>query len=97
MRTTSTRALSATSPRQPLHFEMRSAALLRPVAAIAATIVACTAWAANDSALKAGAFKPARLAPELALRGSNGTELKLSQYRGKVVALGFGYTTCPDV
>jgi len=36
-------------------------------------------------------------APDFALRGSDGAELRLSRYRGKVVALGFGYTFCPDV
>jgi len=48
-------------------------------------------------AFKTGAFDPPRAAPDFALRGSNGAELKLSKYRGKVVALGFGYTSCPDV
>jgi protein SCO1/2 len=52
---------------------------------------------ADSSALKAGVFTPARLAPEFSIRGSNGQDLKLSQYRGKVVLLSFGYTTCTDV
>jgi len=47
--------------------------------------------------LVTGAFDPARPAPDFTLRGSNGAELKLSRYQGKVVALGFGYTSCPDV
>jgi protein SCO1/2 len=54
----------------------------------------CAAVAAE---LRSGAFRPARAAPELSLQGSDGRELKLSRYRGKVVALGFGYTSCPDV
>jgi protein SCO1/2 len=54
-------------------------------------------WAANVDALRAGAFDPPRQAPELALEGSNGEPLNLSRYRGKVVVLGFGYTSCPNV
>jgi protein SCO1 len=58
---------------------------------------ACAAGDAFSAELKTGAFKPPRPAPEMSLRGSDGAELKLAHYRGKVVALGFGYTTCPDV
>lgn len=47
--------------------------------------------------LKAGVFDPPRLAPDFNLRGSDGSELKLSRYRGKLVVLGFGYTSCADV
>jgi protein SCO1/2 len=52
---------------------------------------------AEDSALRAGVFDPPRAAPEFSLRGSNGTELRLSHYRGKVVILVFGFTSCPDI
>jgi protein SCO1/2 len=54
-------------------------------------------FAAESPALKAGVFDPPRVAPEFTLHGSDGTEFKLSRYRGKVVALGFGYTSCADV
>lgn len=53
--------------------------------------------AANDATLKAGVFSPPRQAPDFSLSGSNGAELKLSQYRGKVVILAFGFTSCVDV
>jgi protein SCO1/2 len=53
--------------------------------------------AAADAEFRTGVFSPPRQAPEFTLRGSNGSELTLSKYRGKVVALGFGYTSCPDV
>jgi protein SCO1 len=53
--------------------------------------------AASTPELRAGVFDPPRAAPNFSLKGSNGTELKLSSYRGKVVALGFGYTHCPSV
>lgn len=51
---------------------------------------------ASDN-LKAGVFSPPRQAPDFSLSGSNGAELKLSQYRGKVVILAFGFTSCVDV
>lgn len=52
---------------------------------------------ADDSSLIAGVFTPPRLAPEFSLSGSDGRELKLSHYRGKVVLLAFGYTSCTEV
>ena len=53
--------------------------------------------AADVDALKAGVFNPPREAPDFSVRGSDGAALTLSQYRGKVVVLGFGYTHCPNV
>ncbi len=53
--------------------------------------------AADNTNLISGVFNPARLAPDFSLRGSDGTELKLSRYRGKVVLLAFGYTSCTAV
>jgi protein SCO1 len=48
-------------------------------------------------ALKAGVFEPPRQAPELMLRGSDGSELRLSRYRGKLVLMSFGFTSCAAV
>ncbi|MES2046997.1 MAG: SCO family protein [Pseudomonadota bacterium] len=56
-----------------------------------------TANATNNAGLKGGAFDPPRVAPDFSLHGSDGTELKLSRYRGKLVVLEFGYTSCFDV
>jgi protein SCO1/2 len=53
--------------------------------------------AADNVALIAGIFTPPRLAPDFALLGSDGKELRLSHYRGKVVLLSFGYTSCTEV
>src|ERR1700738_1606525 len=50
--------------------------------------------AADTSSLIAGVFNPPRLAPDFSLRGSDGAELELRRYRGKVVLLALGYTSC---
>jgi len=55
------------------------------------------AHAAPSPALKAGVFEPPRQAPELMLRGSDGSEVKLSRYRGKLVLMSFGFTSCAAV
>ena len=62
-------------------------------------LLSCTAAssAAEDTSLNAGVFTPARQAPDFTLSGSDGHELQLSDYRGKVVILAFGFTSCPDV
>jgi protein SCO1/2 len=60
-------------------------------------LLSMTTQANEVDALKAGVFNPAREAPEFSVRGSDGAALTLSHYRGKVVVLGFGYTSCPNV
>lgn len=59
----------------------------------------CRAPAApsNPLGLKAGVFEPPRMAPDFTARGSDGKPLTLSQFRGKLVLLEFGYTSCADV
>ena len=47
--------------------------------------------------LKGGVFDPPRAAPDFSLDGSDGRALELSRYRGRVVALGFGFTHCEYV
>ncbi len=49
------------------------------------------------AAFKAGMFDPPRAAPDFSLQGSTGHELKMSQYRGKVVLLAFGFSSCTAV
>jgi protein SCO1/2 len=55
------------------------------------------AVAAGEDSLRSGVFNPPRNAPEISLPSTDGSELKLSRFRGKVVALSFGFTTCPEV
>jgi protein SCO1/2 len=60
-------------------------------------LLAAAAGAADDAALRAGVFDPPRQAPDFSLAGSDGAELRLTRFRGKVVVLGFGFSSCPDV
>lgn len=47
--------------------------------------------------MKAGTFDPPRSAPDFSLPASDGSEVTLSRYRGKVVLLTFGFTYCAAV
>ena len=49
------------------------------------------------AAMKAGAFDPPLRAPDFALLGAGGSRLSLKRYRGKVVLLTFGFTSCAVV
>lgn len=71
--------------------------LTRVLALLIPLLLAAAASAAPAPALKAGVFEPPRAAPEFALRGSDGGELTLARYRGKVVLLAFGFTHCAAV
>ena len=41
--------------------------------------------------------EPYPVAPEIQLTRAAGTDFRLSEMRGRVVALFFGYTSCPDI
>jgi protein SCO1 len=64
---------------------------------LAALLLLAASAAGGEPTLKAGVFNPPRHAPEFSLQGSDGRELTMSRYRGKVIVLGFGFTSCPDV
>jgi protein SCO1 len=74
---------------------MSYASRLAPL--LACMLLSMTAQATDAEGLKAGVFNPAREAPDFSVRGSDGADLTLSHYRGKVVLLGFGYTSCLNV
>lgn len=67
------------------------------LASVAMLLWATGALAGDRAVLKAGVFEPPRVAPELSLEASTGGKLSLASYRGKVVLLGFGFTSCPEV
>jgi protein SCO1/2 len=64
---------------------------------LAVVLLACFTTVARSEALKAGVFDPPRVAPNFVLDGSNGEQLALEMFKGKVVVLGFGFTSCPAV
>lgn len=75
-----------------------SVRLPRAFALLPLLLLVTTAVSAADNAtFKAGVFNPPRQAPDFALRGSDGSELRLGRYRGKVVVLAFGFTHCPEI
>ena len=73
-----------------------TAAILAVAVASVATVSSANP-AAAPAAFKAGVFDPPREAPDFTLEGSNGHALELSRFRGKVVLLAFGYSSCPGV
>lgn len=92
------RASSGTSRRRVSRFESAGRAGPARAALFGLLLaVAVGARAATGPELRAGVFDPPRGAPDFTLKGSNGSQITLSRYRGKVVALGFGYTHCPSV
>lgn len=72
-----------------------AALLLSLVLASMATTTLASLGAA--AALRAGVFDPPRMAPDFSLPGSNGSDVSLAHYRGKVVLMAFGYTNCAAV
>jgi len=67
-------------------------------------ILVATLWliaggchAVANTALKSGVFEPPRMAPDFSLTGSQGTPFTLSQQRGKLLVLGFGFSHCPSI
>jgi len=80
-----------------LSFRVASRVWVSLLLGAAAAVPTTPLSAAPPSGFKAGVFEPARPAPEFALRGSDGSELTLARYRGKVVLMSFGFTHCAAV
>jgi protein SCO1/2 len=64
---------------------------------LAAFAVWQAAGALRRPQFRGGAFEVRAPAPDFTLTGDTGEPVRLSQFRGKVVLLYFGYTFCPDV
>ena len=60
-------------------------------------LLACLIATTATGAFKSGVFDPPRQAPEFSLQGTDGQTLNLNKYRGKVVLLAFGYSSCTAV
>ena len=71
-------------------------ALVLPLAALG-TYVTFQQAQQIEQGLRTGTFDPPREAPAFSLDGSDGKKLSLSDYLGKVVVLGFGYSYCEQV
>jgi protein SCO1/2 len=52
---------------------------------------------AGDGDFKSGVFDPPSAAPDFQLQGSNGSPVALSKFRGKVVAVAFGFSHCERI
>lgn len=53
--------------------------------------------ATNTIALKSGVFDPPRMAPDFSLPSSRDNQFTLSEQRGKILVLGFGFSNCPNI
>lgn len=90
-----------TSPRRPRGLILTGLFLASAlVAGLALTLIPHTPAPeamAQPKAMRAGQFDPPHAAPDFALPGSDGSEVTLARYRGKVVLLSFGFTYCAAV
>jgi protein SCO1/2 len=73
------------------------AAVLLSLLVAAAAMTHFARDARPPEGLRAGVFEPPRDAPEFSLRGSDGSDVTLARYRGKVVLLTFGFTYCATI
>lgn len=55
------------------------------------------AAAEQPVAMRAGAYDPPQNAPDFVLLGSDGDDVTIARYRGKVVLMSFGFTYCAAV
>jgi len=62
-----------------------------------AALVLLLTGSATAAEFKGGLLTPSKMAPDFSLTTPEGKPFRLSGERGKVVALWFGYTFCPDV
>ena len=74
-----------------------AAAVALVLLAAGAAVLLVSREAVPAEGLRAGVLEPVHAAPAFALQGSDGTEVSLARYRGKVVLLTFGFTHCAAV
>jgi protein SCO1 len=65
------------------------------IALFLCTVLSAAAAAADQ--FRSGVFDPPRAAPEFSLAGSNGAQVALSSYKGKVVLVVFGFSFCRTI
>lgn len=76
--------------------------MIRLIVAMALLITVMSSVAAENvattsEALKSGVFDPPRMAPDFSLPSSRDNQFTLSEQRGKLLVLGFGFSHCPNV
>lgn len=64
---------------------------------IAAAVVLSMVFAIPPRFRGTSYVEPLLSAPQIKLKQASGTDFLLSDYKGKIVLLFFGYTSCPDV
>lgn len=70
---------------------------LSVVSNVAAESTATKSTETKSTALKSGVFDPPRMAPDFSLPSSRDNQFTLSEQRGKLLVLGFGFSNCPNV
>ena len=86
-----------------MHWQRRTT-LMVIIAALLVVLAGGSAWAAGlvpfinrGTPIHGTAFDPNTPAPNFTLEEAGSKQVQLSDYRGKVVLLYFGYTYCPDI
>jgi protein SCO1/2 len=76
---------------------VKTATPIRTCLAAALWLLAGIVQASDTAPLKAGVLTPVMAAPELKLHATDGKDLNLARFRGKVVLLAFGFSNCGEV
>jgi protein SCO1/2 len=70
---------------------------MRTRIAVVLLVLLAVPGVAAEPSFRTGALDPPGPAPEFTLRSDTGKPVRLRDWRGNVVLLYFGYTSCPDV
>lgn len=69
----------------------------RRLALVALALAGTFGAGCKSEGYRSGVFDPPREAPDFELEGSHGSPIALRDFRGKVVALAFGFSHCPRI
>jgi protein SCO1/2 len=67
------------------------------LAVLIGVVMAAVLFLPQTETFRGTLYDPALPAPEIELARDNGSSFRLSEQRGNIVLLFFGYTSCPDV
>ena len=67
------------------------------ILALIGVVIAVTVFIPKTEAFRGTLYDPALPAPDIVLTQGDGSSFRLSEKRGDIVLLFFGYTSCPDV